>query len=75
MVQANSNAKRAYADKRSREGLSDKEKISRLAHALLWRCGDCGNVYTRDVFSCNNHTLDQMILDGIITKTHIQEAL
>lgn len=53
---------------------SSAEKIDQLAHALLWRCGDCGNVYTRDVFSCNNIILDHMVLEGVITETHIREA-
>lgn len=54
--------------------LTDAEKIRQLALALLWRCVDCGNVYTREVESCNNPTLDYFVMQGIITKTHIQEA-
>lgn len=33
---------------------------------FLWECGDCKNIYTKDVTYCPNEILDSLIVQGVV---------
>ena len=52
---------------------TDADKLRKYILSTMWKCGDCGNVYTLHVTSCNNSILDGLIAEGTITQQYLRE--
>jgi hypothetical protein len=53
--------------------VKDKDKIPLILKSALWRCGDCNNIYSRDVDFCpNGESIDEWIVKDVITKKELE---
>lgn len=47
-------------------------KLETVFNDVLWRCGDCNNVYTLDIKHCPNYILDGWITTNILKLKEMQ---
>lgn len=55
---------------RSKSEMRRIERMKAFAHAMkeiVWRCGDCGNIYTSNVQHCPNTVLDNLVVQKVLT--------
>ena len=47
-------------------------KLETVFNDVLWRCGDCNNVYTLDIKHCPNDIIDGWIITNILKLEEMQ---
>ena len=47
---------------------SKKSKVTpeEVLEHFLWECGDCKNIYTKDIHYCPNEILDNLLVRGVV---------
>ena len=48
------------------------KKLETVFNDVLWRCGDCNNVYTLDIKHCPNYIIDGWITTNILKLEEMQ---
>ena len=51
----------------------DKDKAARILRDVVWRCGDCKNIYSLDVKYCPNSILDEWLVNDVITLKDLED--
>jgi RNA polymerase subunit RPABC4/transcription elongation factor Spt4 len=53
--------------------MKEEDKISLILNSALWRCGDCGNLYSRDVEFCpNGESVDEWVVKKVIKRKDLE---
>lgn len=53
--------------------MKPEKKLAFIFNDVIWRCGDCNNIYSIDIKYCPNELLDGWATLGVITLAELKE--